>query len=91
MSPFITNYERELRIRIDIRRKGKIEKVMEFAERIKKVQEEVGAALKKTQEKMKQQTNKERKEAEVWKAENEVIRISVSMTLYITVTNCHMT
>jgi len=54
MSPFITNYERELRIRIDIRRKGKIEKVMEFAERIKKVQEEVGAALKKTQEKMKQ-------------------------------------
>ena len=91
MSPFITNYERELRIRIDIRRKGKIEKVMEFAERIKKVQEEVGVALKKTQEKMKQQTNKERKEAEVWKAENEVIRISVSMTLYITVTNCHMT
>jgi len=91
MSPFMANYERELRIRIDIRRKGKIEKVMEFAERIKKVQEEVGAVLKKIQKKMKQQADKERKEAEVWKAENKVIRISVSMTLYITVTNCHMT
>jgi len=32
----------------DIRRKGKMKKVMEFAERMKKVQEEAGAALKKT-------------------------------------------
>jgi len=31
----------------DIRRKGKVEKVTEFAERMKKVQEEVGAALRK--------------------------------------------
>jgi len=30
------NYERELRIGIDIKRKGKIEKAMEFAKRIKK-------------------------------------------------------
>ena len=32
---------------IDIRGKGKIEKVMEFVERMKKVQEEVVAALKR--------------------------------------------
>jgi len=85
MLPFMANYERELRIRIDIRRIGKIEKVMELTEEIKEVQEEVGAALKKIQEKMKQQANKERKEAEVWKAENEVIRIRISMTLH----NCY--
>jgi len=32
----MVNYRRELRIRIDIRRKGKIEKAMEFVERMKK-------------------------------------------------------
>ena len=47
MSPFIANYRRKLRMGIDIRRKRKIEKVMEFVERIKKVQEEAGAALRK--------------------------------------------
>ena len=47
MSPFIVNYRRELRIGIDVRKKGKMEKVTEFIERIKKVQEEAGAALKK--------------------------------------------
>jgi len=34
---FIVNYERELRIGIDIRRRGKVEKATEFAERMKKV------------------------------------------------------
>ena len=36
MSLFIANYSRELRMGADIRRKGKIEKVMEFVERMKK-------------------------------------------------------
>ena len=31
----------------DIRRKRKVEKIVEFAERIKKVQEEAGTALRK--------------------------------------------
>ena len=35
--PFIVNYRRELRIEIDIRKKGKIEKIMEFVKTIKKV------------------------------------------------------
>jgi len=33
----MANYGRNLKIEIDIRRKGKIEKAMEFAERMKKV------------------------------------------------------
>ena len=52
-SPFMANYERELRMGGDIRRKGKVEKAIEFVERMKQVQEEVGATLKKVQENMK--------------------------------------
>jgi len=33
----MANYGRNLKIEIDIRRKGKMEKAMEFAERMKKV------------------------------------------------------
>ena len=51
--PFMTNYRRKLRMGGDIRKKEKLEKAIEFVERIKKVQEEVGAALKKVQENMK--------------------------------------
>ena len=58
VSPFIANYKRELRMRANIRRKGKVEKVTEFAERIKKVQEEAGAALRKVQEDIKRQVDK---------------------------------
>jgi len=53
VSLFMANYGRELRIGIDIRRRRKMEKTTEFAERIKKVQEEVRAILKRAQEKMK--------------------------------------
>jgi len=44
MSLFIAN----------IRRKGKIEKIREFVERMKKIQEKTGAALRKVQKEMKQ-------------------------------------
>ena len=47
MSPFMANYGRELRMGADIRKKEKVEKAMEFAERLKKVQEEAGAVLRK--------------------------------------------
>ena len=47
VSLFIANYGRELRMEANIRRKEKAERVMEFAERIKKVYEKVGAALRK--------------------------------------------
>ena len=45
---------------IDIRKKGNMEKIIEFAERIKKVHKK----LKKVQEKIKQQVDRERKKAE---------------------------
>jgi len=53
ISLFIVNYRRELRIEADIRKKGKVEKVMEFVERIKKVQKD-----------MKRQVNRRRKKSE---------------------------
>ena len=46
----MANYGREVRMGGDIRKKGKVEKATEFVERMKRVQEEAGATLKKTQE-----------------------------------------
>jgi len=63
----MANYGRKLKIEIDIRRKGKVEKAAEFVERMRKVQEEAGAILRKAQEEMKWQANKERREVEMWK------------------------
>ena len=45
VSLFMVNYDRELRIGVDLRKKEKMEKAMEFAERMRKVQEEAGVAL----------------------------------------------
>jgi len=53
VSLFIVNYGRELRMEVDIRKKEKVEKIMEFVERIKNVQKEAGAVLRKVQEEMK--------------------------------------
>ena len=50
---FMVNYERELRIGEDIRKKGKVESTTEFVERIKKLHEEIRAVLKNIQEEMK--------------------------------------
>jgi len=47
VSLFMAEYGRKLRMGVNIRRKGKVEKATEFAERIKKVQDEVGAVLRK--------------------------------------------
>ena len=44
---FIANYSKELRMGADIRKKGKMEKITEFVKRMKRVQKEVEAALKK--------------------------------------------
>ena len=49
----MANYSRELKIRANIRRKEKVEKAMEFAERMKKVQKEAGIVLRKVQEEIK--------------------------------------
>ena len=64
VSPFMVNYGRELRMGDNIRKSGKVEKATEFVERMKRVHEEAGAALKKVQEDMKRQVDKGRKETE---------------------------
>ena len=46
---------------------------MEFVERMKKVQEKAGAALKKVQEDMKRQADEERKETKDWKKRDRVL------------------
>jgi len=51
--PFMANYIRELRMGGDIRKKEKVENAMEFVERMKRVHEEAGAAMKKMQEEIK--------------------------------------
>jgi len=73
VSPFIANYRKEMRMEGDIRKKGKVESVMEFVERMKKVHEEAEAALRKTQEEIKRYADRGRKEMENWKKEDRVL------------------
>jgi len=73
VSPFMTNYGRKLRMGGDIRRRGKVEKVTEFVERMKKVYEKAGAALKKAQEDMKRQADRGRRETKDWKRGDRVL------------------
>ena len=53
VSPFIANYGRELRMKRDIKKKGKVESAIESVEKMKKVYEEAVVALRKMQEEMK--------------------------------------
>ena len=71
--PFMANYEKEERMGGDIRKKGKVESTTEFVERIKRVHEEVEAAMKKTQEEMKKYADQGRKETEEWKKGDRVM------------------
>ena len=71
--PFMANYRRELRIEGDMRKKGKVESATEFIEKMKKVHEEAGAALKKMQEEMKRYVDRSRKEMEEWKKRDRVM------------------
>jgi len=73
VSLFMVNYGREMRMGGDIRKKGKVEKATEFVERLKKVQEEAGAALRKAQEEMKRYADRKRKEMEEWKKGDRVM------------------
>jgi len=50
-----------------------VERAAEFVEGMKKVHEEAGAALKKTQEEMKRYTDRSRRETEKWKRGDRVL------------------
>jgi len=51
ISLFMANYGRELIMGMDIRRKDKVKKTIEFSKRMKKVQEKVEVVLRKVQKK----------------------------------------
>jgi len=54
----MANYGRESRMGVDIKRKSKIEKITEFAEKMKKVQKEAEVVLRKAQEKKSKRVEK---------------------------------
>ena len=72
-SPFQVNYGRELMMGFDIRKKGKNKKAEEFVREIKERYEEARAALVKSQEEMKRQVDKNRKETEEYKVGDKVL------------------
>ena len=72
-SLFQTNYGRELRMGFDIRKKGKNVKAEEFAREMKEKHEEARAALVKSQEEMKRQADRNRKETEEYRVGDRVL------------------
>ena len=72
-SPFQINYERESRMGFDIRKKEKNEKAKEFAREMKERHEKVRAVLVKSQEEMKRQVDRSRKEVEEYRVEDKVL------------------
>ena len=73
MLSFMANYGKEVRIGGDIRKKGKVESATGFVERMKKVHEEAGVALKKTQQEMKKYADRSRKKTEKWEKGDRVL------------------
>ena len=73
MSPFQVNYGREPRMGFDIRKKGKNKKAEEFAREMKERHEEARAALVKSQEEMKRQVDRNRKEVEEYRVGDKVL------------------
>ena len=73
MSLFQVNYGREPRMGFDIRKKGKNDKAEEFVKEMKKRHEEAKAALVKSQEEMKRQADRSRKEVEEYRVGNKVL------------------
>ena len=80
-SPFMANYGREVKMGGDIRKRGKVESTAEFVERMKKIHEEAGVALKKTQEKIKRYADHSRKETEKWKRGDKVLLSTKDLVL----------
>ena len=72
-SPFQINYRREPRMGFNIRKKGKNEKAEEFAREMKERYEEARATLVKSQEEMKRQANRSRKEAKEYRVDDKVL------------------
>jgi len=72
-SPFQVNYGRELKMGFDIRKKRKNEKAEEFVREMKERHEETRAVLVKSQEEMKRQADRSRKETEEYRVGDRVL------------------
>ena len=70
---FQINYGRELRMGFDIRKKEKNEKVKEFVREMKERHEEARVVLVRSQEEMKRQADRNRKEAEEYRVGDKVL------------------
>jgi len=73
VSPFMVNNGRNPRMGFEMRKKGKVLRAEEFAAKMKEIQEEVQAALRKAQEKMKKQVDRHRGEVEEYKVGDMVL------------------
>ena len=73
MSLFQVNYGKEPRMGFDIRKKEKNNKAEEFVKEMKERHEEAKVALVKSQEEMKRQTDRSRKEAEEYRVDHKVL------------------
>ena len=71
--PFQVNYRRELRMGFDIRKKEKNEKAEKFVREMKERHEEARVALVKSQEEMKRQVDRNRKEAEEYRVGDKIL------------------
>ena len=71
--PFQVNYGRELRMDFDIRKKGKNKKTKEFVREMKERYEEARVALVRSQEEMKRQADRSRKEAEEYRVGDKIL------------------
>jgi len=73
MSLFQVNYGKEPRMGFDIRKKGKNEKAEEFVKEMKERHEEARAVLMKSQEEMKRQADRSRKEVKEYRVGDKVL------------------
>ena len=73
MLPFQVNYRREPKMGFDIRKKRKNKKAEEFVREMKERHEEARGALVRSQEEMKRQVDRNRKEAEEYRVGDKVL------------------
>jgi len=71
--PFQINYGKEPRIGFDIKKKGKNGKAEEFAREMKERHKKARAALVKSQEEIKRQADRSRKEAEEYRVGDKIL------------------
>jgi len=73
VSPFMANNGRNPRMGFEMRKKEKVLRAEEFAAKMKEIQEEAQAALRKAQEEMKKQADRHRGEVEEYKVGDMVL------------------